>query len=100
MAEKDDYLIGINKKSKKEQIEIMKKWFYSKFEDPAEYLPYESREGGYQYYKGTGPFIAEDVLREEFEGKVYEAAIKDLVDELGEEGSEWALKHNLFLELK
>ncbi|MCG6518527.1 hypothetical protein MC008_26515, partial [Escherichia coli] len=33
--------------SKKDQLEVMKNWFFENFEDPANACPYESREGGY-----------------------------------------------------
>lgn len=36
-------------KSKADQLEVMRNWFYQNYEDPANACPYESREGVYLY---------------------------------------------------
>ena len=38
-------------------------WFEARFEGPEHSVPFDSREGGYQY-GNDGPYEAEDVLRE------------------------------------
>lgn len=43
----------------------MVQWFYANFEDPANALPYESKEGGFQWLWG-GPFDATEQLYEAF----------------------------------
>ena len=40
-------------------------WFFEHYENPAEHVPYDGREGGYQYFNG-GPYYADDVLADEF----------------------------------
>lgn len=37
-------------KSKADQLEVMRNWFYQNYEDPANACPYESREGGILIY--------------------------------------------------
>lgn len=68
---------------------VMEAWFRQNFEDPAERTPYESAEGGYQYIHG-GPYEADDVLQNEFDGIVPEDLIAELADELSNECWEWA----------
>lgn len=43
------------------RIEAMAGWFRENFADPADSLPYDSREGGYQWLWG-GPFDAKDEI--------------------------------------
>ena len=69
--------------------EIMGHWFHSNYENPAERTPFESSEGGYIYIWG-GPYDAEEVLREEFEGIVEEAIICQLARELSAKCIQWA----------
>lgn len=66
--------------------EEMRKWFHATYEDPANSLPYSSRDGGYQWING-GPYAPIEVLQEEFD-QVYsfeaiEAAAQSIVDEDG-----------------
>ena len=79
----------LQKKTPAEQKQVMRQWFFTFFEDPANETPYESREGGYQYIRG-GPYNAEEELREAFEAIVGEEPIMALVDELLDLGHEWA----------
>jgi hypothetical protein len=72
-----------------DQITIMKEWFFSKYEDPVNNCPYESRGGGYQYIWG-GPYDAEEVLKEKFENMVSEKAIEKLISELEQVSSIWS----------
>lgn len=72
-----------------EQTEVMKRWFFSNFEDPAHRTPYESAEGGYIWIWG-GPYDA----REEIEGHFYQYANESAIDQAVEDiecyGFEWA----------
>ncbi len=69
------------------QMEVMRQWFYERFEDPVHHCPYD--EGEYVYIYG-GPYDAEEQLREEFDGIVREKALEQLIEELSSEGSEWS----------
>jgi hypothetical protein len=48
-TEKEYSLKDIKKLDFNTQKSIMRNWFYSNFEDPADNTPYESAEGGYIY---------------------------------------------------
>jgi len=74
--------------SSEEQKEKMREWFFAHYENPVERTPYESREGGYIYIWG-GPYEAEEVLRDQFDGYVKEEVIQELLEELNEESYEW-----------
>ncbi|MEZ5814856.1 MAG: hypothetical protein R3E13_09115 [Alphaproteobacteria bacterium] len=76
---------GLNKE---ESLEAIKEWFFENFEDPAHRTPYESKEGGYQYIWG-GPYDAEEIIREAFEGKASEEVIAAVIDDIQAEGWEW-----------
>jgi hypothetical protein len=71
------------------QIEVMRRWFFSHFEDPANETPYSGRDGGYIYVQG-GPYDAEEELLKQFEEIVGEEPIIVLVNELSDLGHEWA----------
>ena len=51
------------------QIDAMRRWFLSHFQNPVEETPYDSREGGYQYLHG-GPYDAREEIDSRFEGVV------------------------------
>ncbi len=57
--------------------------------NPVNILPFESREGGYQWIYG-GPYDTRDELWEQFEDLVPEAVINALVDELNVESVDWS----------
>lgn len=64
----------------------LKEWFYGAYEDPAQSLPYNSREGGYQWIRG-GPYTALEALEEEY-GNQYafedlEKIAREIEDESG-----------------
>jgi hypothetical protein len=64
-------------------------WFHERYEDPANSLPYNSAEGGYQWVEG-GPHDAADVLHGNF-SRVDEGTIKAAVDVIEEDGiTDWA----------
>ncbi len=71
------------------QIEVMKAWFYSKYEDPIDSCPYESKEGGYQFIWG-GPYDAREELDEEFSDILTDKIITQLAEELESECWEWS----------
>lgn len=70
------------------QLEVMRNWFFSIYEDPVENTPYESREGGYIYIWG-GPYEASEELADEFGGIVPDEIIDALVSELNEISWVW-----------
>lgn len=71
------------------QIEIMRSWFFSHFEDPAERTPYETREGGYQWIWG-GPFDALEELENKFSDEIPFEVIEELAEELNHICDQWA----------
>ncbi|QLN73739.1 hypothetical protein HV101_15540 [Citrobacter freundii] len=76
-------------KSKADQLEVMRNWFYQNYEDPANACPYESREGGYTYIYG-GPYDANEELQDKFGGFVKYDFIQELASELQQECYEWS----------
>ncbi len=84
-----DEFDGIEDASKENQMELMEEWFRNHFEDPAERMPYEFAEGGYQYIWG-GPFNAAEELYEKFSGRVPDEVIEELASKLSDENPEWA----------
>lgn len=87
--EDDDGEDGANEADRQARIDTLVGWFFERFEDPALRLPYESREGGYQWIYG-GPYDA----REELEGYFSDEAediIQAAVDEIESDGlTDWA----------
>ena len=76
----------LKRMSKSRQVEVMKSWFRSRYDDPANCTPYD--EGEYVYIYG-GPFDAREELEAEFGDIVKSDAIDDLVDELEAVTSVW-----------
>ena len=62
-------------------------WFFTVYEDPAEWVPYETREGGYIYPSGE-PHDAFEVLQEEYEAASMDA-IEDAAALIAPLGAEW-----------
>lgn len=79
--------------SKKDQLEVMKNWFFENFEDPANACPYESREGGYAYIYG-GPYDASEELQSIFDQYVKSEYIEELVDDLQTQCFDWSGNSN------
>ena len=77
-----------------EQLRVMREWFLANFEDPAQSLPYESREGGYIWIDG-GPYDPHEELHTKFHEFVPESVIEELGDELSSECPEWAAQMDL-----
>lgn len=65
-------------------------WFFERFEDPAEWVPYESWEGGYQFPAGE-PHDARDVLVENF-SNAPDSAFDDALELIEPLGTEWVQK--------
>jgi len=57
----------------------MTEWFHSKFQDPVNRLPYNSREGGYQYIYG-GPYDAHDQISDAFSHQYSDELIEEAVE--------------------
>lgn len=72
------------------QREAMIAWFTERFCDPAEELPYNGREGGFQFIYG-GPYDPVDELYDRFGDIIDDAVVQSAVDHLHREvGDEWA----------
>ncbi len=69
-------------------VQQMVRWFFERYEDPAENTPFESAEGGYQYIHG-GPVTADDVLDDEFATRFEPMEIQQAADFISEWGDEW-----------
>lgn len=71
-------------------VDAMVNWFFERYEDPANGVPYDGREGGYQYVAG-GPYDAEEELRDALDdgsAKVNHM-IKAAVRRIESRGTEW-----------
>lgn len=62
-------------------ISEMKDWFFDNYDDPANFLPYETKEGGYQYIFG-GPYELSNVLHEEFSSEYPNEYIKSTINDI------------------
>ncbi|MFW9266503.1 hypothetical protein ACLK1G_04820 [Pseudomonas sp. NR3] len=72
------------------QVEAMRRWFYARYEDPAQSTPYNGREGGYLFIHG-GPYDPSDEIQDRFSDFVEQEVMEGLIDELHQEcGDEWA----------
>ncbi len=65
-------------------------WFNAEFENPVHHVPYETAEGGFQYYAG-GPYDARDELLDHFPNAP-ETLIEQAARIIEEEGTEWVRK--------
>lgn len=78
--------------SKARMIDAMVHWFHENYEDPAVRLPFESREGGYQWIWG-GPYDAGTQISNEFSDIADEDSINAATREVTQDGLyEWAPK--------
>jgi hypothetical protein len=68
----------------------MIEWFHAHYEDPANGVPYDGREGGYQYFNG-GPFDPLEVLSEEYPDAPFEV-VEKAAEEIYGDGFEWVRK--------
>lgn len=82
-------------------ISEMKDWFFDNYDDPANFLPYETKAGGYQYLFG-GPYELSNVLHEEFSSEYpneyIESTINDIENEYGSMDWEKKPKENDYYE--
>jgi hypothetical protein len=62
-------------------------WFRQHYEDPANGVPFDSAEGGYQYVNG-GPYDAREVLQDAFEF-VPVSVIDEAVNQIEAYGADW-----------
>jgi len=67
-------------------------WFFDRYEDPAQNMPYESAEGGYQWIWG-GPYDANEELQDEFADVIDFNTIQLAVERIQQDGHEWAPKN-------
>jgi hypothetical protein len=77
-------------KEARTSTDAMVRWFFERYEDPANGVLYDGREGGYQYMVG-GPYDAEEELREVFDDgtKRMERMIVEAVKRIENSGVEW-----------
>ena len=79
----------LSKEDRTSQLDVMRTWFFQKYQNPVEECPYISKEGGYIYIWG-GPYDAGEELHAEFDEVVPEEVIDELVEELEEQCYEWS----------
>jgi len=72
----DDYFI---EEYKETSIDKMTNWFHANYQDPVNRLPYNSREGGYQYLYG-GPYDANEEISDNYSHQFPEVFIEEAVD--------------------
>jgi hypothetical protein len=82
-------LDDIKKLDKDDQIQIMKNWFLSNYQNPDGEVPYDREEGDYVYIYG-GPYDAREELNDQFCDYVEESIIEELVEELENDCYEWS----------
>ena len=80
-------LNALKYKSNEDKIELMRTWFFDNYADPID-LPYNGREGGYQYIYG-GPYDAGEELFGTFSEYIEDRFIEALIDDLNSENYEW-----------
>ena len=79
----------IDEEDRQAQIDALVEWFFERYEDPAQRLPYISAEGGYQWIYG-GPYDAREELAENFPD-LPDDVIEAAVDEIESDGlTDWA----------
>ena len=74
---------------REDQLDVMRQWFYERYEDPVHSCPHISSEGGYQYVYG-GPYDAREELEQTFSAIVDEDVIEELAHELDKECGGWS----------
>jgi hypothetical protein len=76
--------------SRDHQIIAMREWFLARYCDPVHNMPYNGREGGYQFINGR-PFDPAEVLPDRFGRMVEEDVLQEVIDDLHlQVGDEWA----------
>ena len=87
IGSKEYRLNALKYKSNDDKLELMREWFFDNYADPID-LPFNSREGGYQYIHG-GPYYASEELFGTFSEYIEDRFSQELVDELDEINHEW-----------
>lgn len=87
IGSKEYRLNALKYKSNDDKLDLMREWFFDNYADPID-LPYNGREGGYQYIHG-GPYYASEELFGTFSDYIENRFIQELVDELDEINHEW-----------
>jgi hypothetical protein len=82
-------LDGIKKLEKDDQIQIMKNWFLSNYQNTDGEIPYDKEDGDYVYIYG-GPYDAREELNDQFGDYVDGSIIEELVEELENDCYEWS----------
>lgn len=75
---------GLQSLDREDAAEEMTAWFHENYEDPANSLPFDSREGGYQWVKG-GPYTPAEVLEENFGNRYPWELIQEVGDSISDE---------------
>lgn len=76
--------------SREQKIAMIVEWFHAHYEDPANSVSYNGREGGY-LWGDKGPYYAGEQIYEEFGEVVDEDIVNEAVEEIEREGNdEWA----------
>lgn len=90
-----EYLKGMADSIPLETVEEMEMalWFVDNFEDPANSVPYESKEGGYQYFSDE-PYNAREVLVEKYP-EADEEVVESVVEYLETISLEWVKKDRM-----
>ncbi|MCD6301196.1 MAG: hypothetical protein J7L82_03900, partial [Staphylothermus sp.] len=79
-SDKEEYL----EIDKAEVEPEMEEWFFENYNDPVDFLPYESREGGFQYLYG-GPYELDEIMYEEFGGTYPDEYIREVIKNIERE---------------
>lgn len=72
-------------RSRIDRVNEIKHWFLANYKDPADGVPVDSAEGGYQY-QNDGPFDAGEVLQEKYGARVPKDIIDQAMDSIALEG--------------
>ncbi len=72
----------------KPSAKVMAKWFLEHYQDPVHGVPYNGREGGYQYVNG-GPYDASEQIQKHFPNAEV-TDVEKAVEEIESDGiTEW-----------
>jgi hypothetical protein len=86
--EPDDALLSAM--AKEDQIDVMRRWFLERYENPVNETPWDSEDSAYVFVWG-GPYDPDTELQERFGALVDFEVIAEVVNELVREvGDEWA----------
>lgn len=88
------YAASIFKRLPRERkLEVMQNWFGGHYEDPANRVSYNTREGGYLWVPGLGPHDADNEIQEEFSDVADFDLMMEAVEEVQSNGIlDWASK--------